>query len=117
MTSKNTKLSGTADLLLTKVLSDHTKPVEVVFGAGVSDDMMAFFIRVSQNVTDTFLSKFPEINDTLTVNELNNFKALLNEAIGVGYRVYYAEKIYVKKDGYFSKHSGPKFIDYLNVKN
>ena len=114
MTDKNKQLSETANLLLTKVLLDHTKPVDVVFGAGVSDDMMAFFIKVAQNVTETFLSKFPEINDTLTINELNGFKALLNEAIGVGYRIYYAEKIYVKKDDHFSKHSGPKFIEYLN---
>lgn len=114
MADKNEQLSETANLLLTKVILDHSKPVEVIFGAGVSEDMMAFFIKVARNVTEKFLSKFPEINDGLTINELKKIETLLNEAIGVGYRVYYAEKVYVKKDDHFSKHSGPKFVEYLN---
>lgn len=114
MKYKNQNLSPNAELIFKKVMFKGDS--KEIFNKGVSDDTMAFFIKVSTDTIEVFLSKYPEIKDTFTISEFDNFKSLMYEAIGLGFHIYYAEKIYVKRDAQFSKHTGTKFMKYLNKK-
>ena len=112
MKDKSQNLSPEAELIFRKVMFKGDS--NEIFNHGVSDDTMVFFIKVANDTIEVFLSKYPQIKDSFSVNEFDKFKSLMYEAVGLGFHIFYAEKVYLKKDDHFSKHSGSKFLEYLD---
>lgn len=113
MVDNNTSLSGKASELFKKAFWMTPEGTKFAFEQGISEDTMAVFTVVANNVFETFLSKFPAIKDELTVTQYDELSNLLLEAVGIGYKIYYAEKVYLKNDNQFSKHTGAKYKSYL----
>jgi hypothetical protein len=86
---------------------------EYSFKEGVSDDMMAVEISIVNKVIDGMVTLYPELTTTLTEQEFTKFKNVFYESIGVGYKIYYAERKYLNGEDDFVKFKGPKFQAYL----
>jgi len=104
------QMSETANELVKKTLFYAD---QLSFKEGVSDDMMAVEISIVNKVVDGMVALYPDLTTVLSDEEFGKFKNVFYEAIGVGYKIYWAERKYIKKEHDFVKFKGPKFQAYL----
>jgi hypothetical protein len=79
---------------------------------GVSSATMGVCTSIALNLLDGYKEKSPDMTDKLSVKEYEAFKSLLLEAIGVGFKLYFAERRLAERTEPVG-HTGKIFEQYL----